>query len=150
MAEYKPLTITRTLNATAQAVWDAWTTPEQFKQWYMPAPFTVPSCEFDVRPGGKLRIETQDPQGNIMPVVGEFTEVEQPKKLVQIDTLLDADGNKLFDVRHSLTLTENNGQTTLEITSEVLWAGPNADQFLSGMEPGLNQALDQLTTLLAQ
>jgi uncharacterized protein YndB with AHSA1/START domain len=150
MAEYKPLTITRTLNATAQAVWDAWTTPEQFKQWYMPAPFTVPSCEFDVRPGGKLRIETQDPQGNIMPVVGEFTEVEQPKKLVQIDTLLDADGNKLFDVRHSLTLTENNSQTTLEITSEVLWAGPNADQFLSGMEPGLNQALDQLTTLLAQ
>lgn len=54
MSDYKPLNIKRTFEVSRQAVWDAWTQPEKFKQWYMPAPFTVPFCEFDVRPGGQI------------------------------------------------------------------------------------------------
>lgn len=46
---------------------------------------------------------------------------------------LDADGNKLFEIQHTLLLSEANGQTTLDLTSEVLSAGPNAEQFLRDM-----------------
>jgi len=148
MSDYKPLHITRKMTASRQAVWDAWTQPEQFKQWFMPAPFSVPDCEFDLRPGGKLHIDTKGPDGAVMPLTGEFNVVEAPSKLVMTNSPLDADGNKLFEVRHTLHLSEADGQTTLDITSEVLLAGPNADQFLSGMEPGLNQALDQLANLV--
>lgn len=148
MSDYQPLHITRTFDAPRQAVWDAWTQPDQFKQWFMPAPYSVPSCEFDVRPGGKLRVDTQGPDGVIMPLVGVFQVVEEPAKLVTTNSPLDADGNKLFEVQHTVVLNEINGQTILEITSEVLSAGPNADQFLSGMEPGLQQAFDQLAEML--
>ncbi len=148
MSDYQPLHITRTFAAPRQAVWDAWTQPEQFKQWYMPAPYSVTSAEFDVRPGGLLRVDTKSPDGAIMPLTGEYIVVEEPQKLVLTNSPLDADGNKLFEIQHTLLLTETDGQTTLDITSEVLSAGPNADQFLQGMEPGLKQAFDQLQGIL--
>jgi uncharacterized protein YndB with AHSA1/START domain len=148
MSDYQPLQISRTLDAPRQAVWDAWTQPEQFKQWFMPLPYTVPSAELDVRVGGALRVDTQDPDGVIMPMTGKYTVVDEPSKLVMINSPLDADGNKLFEVQQTVVLSEVDGKTTLDITSEVLSAGENAEQFLSGMEPGLNQALDQMTTLL--
>jgi uncharacterized protein YndB with AHSA1/START domain len=149
MSDYKSLNINRAFEAPRQAVWDAWTQPEQFKQWFMPAPFSVPSCELDVRPGGAISVDTQGPDGAIMPMTGEFNVVEEPSKLVMTNSPLDADGNKLFEVQHTILLSEADGQTILDITSEVLSAGPNAEQFLNGMEPGLNQAFDQLSTLLA-
>ena len=149
MAQYEPLRLTRTIAAHRQAVWDAWTTPDQFKQWYMPAPFSVPSCEFDLRPGGELHVDTQAPDGTIMPLTGAFEVVEEPSKLVMTNSPLGPDGQKLFEIRHTLVLTEVDGGTALEITSEVLSAGPNAEQFLSGMKPGLEQALTQMTEMLA-
>jgi uncharacterized protein YndB with AHSA1/START domain len=145
---YPPLHLSRVFDTPRQAVWDAWTQPDQFKQWYMPAPYSVPSCEFDLQPGGKLHIDTMGPDGAIMPLIGTFNVVDEPAKLVLTNSPLDADGNKLFEVQHTILLSEADGKTTLDITSEVLSAGPYADQFLSGMEPGLNQAFEQLATLL--
>jgi len=115
----------------------------------MPAPFSVASCEFDVRPGGSLHVDTQGPDGAIMPMTGEFKVVDEPSKLVMTNSPLDANGNKLFEIQHTLVLTEADGKTILNITSEVLSASANADQFLMGMQPGLEQALDQLAELLA-
>lgn len=148
MNDYKPLNIQRTLQAPRQAVWDAWTQPEQFKQWFMPAPYSVADCELDVRPGGNLRVDTQAPDGSIQPMTGEYKVVEEPSKLVMTGAPLGPDGEKLFEVQHTLVLTETDGQTTMEITSEVLSAGPDAEPYLSGMGPGLNQALDQLISMV--
>jgi uncharacterized protein YndB with AHSA1/START domain len=149
MSDFQPLHINRTFEAPRQAVWDAWTQPDQFKQWFMPAPFSIPSCELDVRPGGQIKVDTKSPDGSIMPLVGEFNTVEEPSKLVMTNAPLDDEGNKLFEVRHTIILGEADGKTTLDITAEVLSAGPNAEPFLKGMEPGLNQAFDQLATILA-
>jgi uncharacterized protein YndB with AHSA1/START domain len=149
MTDFAPLTITRTFEAPRQAVWDAWTKPEQFKQWFMPKPFSVPACELDVRVGGKLKVDTMAPDGSIMPLVGEYLEVDEPSKLVTTNSPLDADGNPLFVVKHTIELTEANGGTILNITAEVLSAGPNAEQFLSGMKPGLEQAFDQMAEMLS-
>jgi uncharacterized protein YndB with AHSA1/START domain len=145
---YQPLHISRTFDAPRQTVWDAWTQPEQFKQWFMPAPFSVPDCDLDVRPGGALHIDTKAPDGTIMPVTGTYEAIEEPSKLVMVSSPLDADGNKLFEVRHTVELSEIGGKTTLNITSEVLSAGPNADQYLQGMKPGLEQAFDQLAKVV--
>ena len=148
MTDYPPLHTTRIFDAPSKAVWDAWTNPEQFKQWYMPAPFSIAACEFDLRPGGKLRVDTQAPDGSIMPMSGEFKVVEEPLKLIMTNSPLDASGEKLFEIQHTLVFTEENGKTTLHITYEVLSAGPQADQFLAGMQPGLERALNQLADVL--
>ena len=150
MTEYPPQHITKVFAAPRQAVWDAWTKPELFKQWYMPAPYSVAGCEFDLRVGGSLRVETQAPDGSIMPLSGEFKVVEEPSRLVMTNAPLDAKGEKLFEIQHTVELNEDNGKTILHITSEVLSAGPYADQFLAGMKPGLEQALEQMVTMLVK
>lgn len=149
MSDYKPLEISRTFDAPIQAVWDAWTTPEQFMQWFMPAPYSIPSCELDVRVGGELRIDTKSPEGDIMPVIGTYTVVEEPTELAYLSSPLDKDGNKLFEVQQTVTLSETDGKTNLHILAEVISAGETADQFLQGMEPGLNQAFDQLASVIS-
>jgi len=150
MTTYPPLHTTKIFTAPGQAVWDAWTTPSLFKQWYMPAPYSVPSCKFDVRPGGQIHIDTQAPDGSIMPLIGEFKVVEEPTKLVMTNSPLSPTGEKLFEIQHTLQFSEADGKTTLTITSEVLFAGPQADMFLQGMKPGLEQALDQLATVITK
>ena len=53
-------------------------------------------------------------------------------------------------IQHTITLIEEEGLTTPEIILAVLSAGPNADQFLAGMQPGLEQLFNQLVDLLAR
>ena len=146
--QYKTLHITRSFNAPRGAVWDAWTKPEQLARWYAPDPFTVPVCELDVAPAGKLRIDMKSPDGTVYPSSGEYKEVSKPERLVFINSPLDAAGNKLFEILHTVILTEESGKTIMNLTSEVLHAGPGAAPYLSGMEAGLNQAIQQLENLV--
>jgi len=43
---------TRAFDAPIEAVWRAWTEPEQVKRWWGPKGFTAPVAEMDVREGG--------------------------------------------------------------------------------------------------
>src|SRR5687767_8287787 len=54
----RELVITRTVNGPARIVFEAWTRPELFKQWWLPksAGLTLLSCEMDVRVGGGYRL----------------------------------------------------------------------------------------------
>ena len=53
----RELVITRTFNAPARLVFEAWTTPELLKRWWAPKSFgmSLLSCEADVRVGGGYR-----------------------------------------------------------------------------------------------
>ena len=55
----RELVITRTFAAPARIVFEAWTRPELFKQWWVPKSMgmSLLSCEMDVRVGGKYRLE---------------------------------------------------------------------------------------------
>jgi uncharacterized protein YndB with AHSA1/START domain len=54
----RELVVTRIFNAPARIVFEAWTKPELFKQWWLPKSMgmTLRSCEMDVRVGGKYRL----------------------------------------------------------------------------------------------
>ena len=53
----REMVVTRTFNAPARIVFQAWTTAELFKQWWVPKSFglTLLSCEMDARVGGGYR-----------------------------------------------------------------------------------------------
>lgn len=78
-----PLTLdmTRVLAASPPAVFDAFADPGKLARWWGPAGFTVPSVDFDPRPGGGYRIEMQPPGGDAFHLVGEFREVDRPARL---------------------------------------------------------------------
>ena len=54
------LEITRLIKAPRSVVWQAWTNPEQFAQWWIPAPALCRVVEMDVRPGGALLTEMSE------------------------------------------------------------------------------------------
>src|SRR4026207_778244 len=54
----RELVTTRTFNGPARIVFEAWTKPELFRQWWVPKSLgmSLLSCEMDVRVGGKYRL----------------------------------------------------------------------------------------------
>ena len=60
----RELVVTRTFNGPARLVFEAWTTPELFKQWWLPKPMgmSLLSCEVAVRTGGKYSSCSAPPQ----------------------------------------------------------------------------------------
>lgn len=78
------LTIRRTINASRQRVFDAWTQPEHLKNWWRADPkWHTEIAEVDFQIGGKYRLGMRDPEQD-GPFVcgGQFIEITPPEKLV--------------------------------------------------------------------
>jgi uncharacterized protein YndB with AHSA1/START domain len=74
--------ITRTFPAGIERVWNAFTTKEDILKWQSPVGMTTPSCELDLRVGGKYSITMEyEETGEQVTVRGEFTEIKKPRKL---------------------------------------------------------------------
>jgi uncharacterized protein YndB with AHSA1/START domain len=54
----RELVVTRTFNAPARIVFEAWTKPELFRRWWVPKSMgmSLLACEMDVRVGGTYRL----------------------------------------------------------------------------------------------
>jgi uncharacterized protein YndB with AHSA1/START domain len=77
------LILKRTLNATPERAFKAWTTAEHIQQWMRPEPgMEIPLASMDLRVGGKYRIQMKKPDGEFFTAVGEFREVKPPERLV--------------------------------------------------------------------
>lgn len=106
------LRLTRVYDAPVSAVWDAWTIQEQVEQWWGPRGFTLTTHEKDLRAGGSWRYTMHGPDGVDYPNVTKYFVVEPHKKLVYDHGGTD-DTPPLFRV--TVTFTEANGQTTMEM-----------------------------------
>src|SRR3954462_1645578 len=81
----RELVVTRTFNAPARIVFEAWTKPELLKRWWAPKSFGVSfiSCEADVRTGGPYRFVFGHPASEQpMEFFGRYIEVTPPARLV--------------------------------------------------------------------
>lgn len=54
------LTLQRVIRAPRAAVWQAWTDPSRFEQWWLPAPLTCKVDVLEVRPGGGMVTRMSD------------------------------------------------------------------------------------------
>ena len=68
--------------AQPDAVFAAFTDPEQLMEWWGPPGFTAPGAEVDLRVGGAYRLEMLAPDGDHMFVKGVFREILPPRRLV--------------------------------------------------------------------
>jgi uncharacterized protein YndB with AHSA1/START domain len=76
------LRLERRFKAAPGQVFDAFTKPEQLKQWWGPPGFTTPKAEMDVRPGGAYAIDMRSPGGSLHRIRGTFEVIDRPRKLV--------------------------------------------------------------------
>ena len=54
------ITCQRTLPASREDVFAAWTTPDQLAQWWDPSGTPLSDCEIDLRPGGAFKFVNKD------------------------------------------------------------------------------------------
>lgn len=75
--------ISRSIRGPLGRVFEAWSQPELFKQWWIPKgmPMTLAACEMDVRTGGKYRLAISM-EGQTMEFFGRYLEVTPPSRLV--------------------------------------------------------------------
>jgi uncharacterized protein YndB with AHSA1/START domain len=80
----KQFTITRVFDAPREAIWHAWTDPDEASAWWHPRGIVTPreSVELDVRPGGGYRYTMVAPDGSEYPTVGTYREVVPLERLV--------------------------------------------------------------------
>jgi uncharacterized protein YndB with AHSA1/START domain len=82
------LVLEREIDVPVDLVWKAWTTPEHLRHWFVPKPWTITSCEIDLRPGGVFSSTMRSPEGVEHPNIGCYLEVVPQERLVFTDTLL--------------------------------------------------------------
>src|SRR3954453_14294955 len=102
----RELVVTRTFDAPARIVFEAWTRAELFKQWWVPKSMgaTLQSCEMDVRVGGRYRLGF----GNGMDFFGRYLEVTPHSRLVWTNE----EGGESGQVT-TVTFEEKGGKTLL-------------------------------------
>lgn len=134
----------RELRASIDRVWRAWTDPTIATQWWAPRHFEVESFELSPRPGTDVRLMLREGDSRYTSA-GRMLEAVAPHRLVFTLAPLDADGEPLFDAVHEVTLTG----TALELTIRVSDVREGAASAAAGLEPGWNQLLDALESVLA-
>lgn len=141
--------ITRIFDAPRDLVWKACTEAKQLAQWWGPHGFSAPICEWDARPGNRIYVLMRGPDGTDYPMGGKFHEVVPPERLVTTTGALDDKGKLMFEFRHTLTLVERRGKTTLTMKSRLIKATAAANEYVGGFEAGMTQSLERLGELLA-
>ena len=141
----REVVVTRTFDAPARLVFEAWTKPELFKQWWVPRSMgmTLRSCELDVRTGGKYRLVFGDDPANPMAFFGKYLDVVPNQRIVWTNEESGADGSVT-----TVTFEEKNGKTTL-VMSELYPTKDALDAAGTGAQEAMNETFGQLDELLA-
>jgi len=141
----REVVVTRTFDAPARLVFEAWTKPELFKQWWVPLSMgmTLRSCELDVRTGGKYRLVFGDDPANPMAFFGRYLDVVPNRRIVWTNEESGADGSVT-----TITFEEKNGKTTL-VMSELYPTKEALDAAGTGAQEAMNETFGQLDELLA-
>lgn len=78
----RTLVVRKTIAATPERLFAAWTEPAALRQWWGPEGVTCIDPQVDLRVGGRYRIGNRLSDGSILWIIGEFEAVEPPHRLV--------------------------------------------------------------------
>jgi uncharacterized protein YndB with AHSA1/START domain len=139
----REVVVTRTINGPARLVFEAWTKPELFKQWWVPKSLglTLVSCEMDVRVGGRYRL-VFSVQGAEMAFFGTYREVTPHSRLVWSNDEA-GDAGQITTV----TFDEKAGKTIVIL--HELYPSKEALEEGIGSTDALPETFDQLEELVA-
>jgi uncharacterized protein YndB with AHSA1/START domain len=84
------LTLSRIIKAPRALVWSAWTDPESFEQWWVPAPAKCKVLEIDLSPGGSLVTQISEGGGDFMPHLNGCFLAVDPLERIAFTTALVA------------------------------------------------------------
>lgn len=142
----REVVVTRTFDAPARLVFEAWSRPELFTRWWVPRSMgmTLRSCELDVRTGGTYRLVFGDDPANPMAFFGRYLEVVPDRRIVWTNEESGDAGSVT-----TVTLEERDGRTLL-VMSELYPTKEALDEAGTGAQDALSETFGQLDELLAE
>jgi uncharacterized protein YndB with AHSA1/START domain len=141
------IVITRDFDATPGRVFEAWTNPDQVRQWYGCGELSLVTCEIDLCVGGAYRYVLTGPDGSRHTMTGRYLEIVRPSRLVYTERYVSDE----FESEESfvtVTFADRNGRTRLTSMVQHKSAANRDMQLNSGVEKGAALTLDRLELLL--
>jgi len=134
--------ITREFDAPRHLVYEAWTTPELVRQWWHANRGEMKVAEIDLRVGGRWRYASVTDDGFEVAFNGEYRELVPNERIVSTEAYEGApEGGHTVN---TLTLSETDGRTTATILIQCPSREVRDAIIESGMEAGMQDALDLL------
>ena len=143
------LVFERTFNAPREAIWKAFTDPELIPRWWGPHATTTEVAEMDVRPGGKWRYISHEPNRDDVTFYGEYLEVDPPKR-IRWTFMFDVDGIGPQGGPETVTFEDLGGRTRVVTTSHMGSEEVIDAALATGMVGGALETWDRLEALLAK
>ena len=133
--------ITREFDAPRQLVYKAWTTPELVRRWWSGRRGHVTLAEIDLRVGGAWRYVMRTHDDFEVAFHGEYREIVPDERIVSTEVY---EGYPDAEALNTLSLTENDGRTTLTILVQHSSREHRDAHIDSGMEGGMQESMDLL------
>jgi uncharacterized protein YndB with AHSA1/START domain len=146
------IVITRVFNAPRELVWQAWTAPRHFQQWWGPRDFTCPFCEMDFRVGGRYLYCMRSPDGKDYWGTGVFQDIVPLERIAFTDSFADEKGNVVPGTHYGMspdfpvemlvvvTFEDLQGKTKMTLRHIGVPTGPDGE----GTQQGWSESFDKL------
>jgi uncharacterized protein YndB with AHSA1/START domain len=136
--------ITREFDAPKTLVYKAYTTPELVRRWWHANRGEVTVADIDLRVGGSWRYAARTTDGQEFGFHGEYREIVPNERLVSTEVYEGVPDYPGEGTLNTATFSEVDGRTTLTILVQAPSKDIRDAIIESGMEDGLQDALDLL------
>jgi uncharacterized protein YndB with AHSA1/START domain len=139
--------VEREFNAPRHLVYRALTEPELVRRWWHAKRGEVTVCEIDLRVGGKWRYAMVTPDGFEVAFHGDYVEIVPDERIVTREMYEGVPAGVSEEdaaTVNTATLTDTGGGTRLTILIQAANRTSRDAIIASGMELGLQDALDLL------
>jgi uncharacterized protein YndB with AHSA1/START domain len=133
--------ITREFDAPRHLVYKAWTTPELVRRWWHADRGEMTIAEIDLRVGGRWRYVMVANGGFEVAFHGEYREIVPNERIVSTEVYEGMPDGEALD---TVTFTEADGRTILTILVQHTCREHRDAHINSGMEDGMQDAMDLL------
>ena len=142
----RELVVTRTFDAPARIVFEAWARPELFLRWWIPkaSGVTLVSSSMDIRTGGTYRLELDHPSSEQpMAFFGTYEEVTPPSQMVWTNEESPAGAVT------TVTFAEKDGRTLVVLTDRYPSKEALDAAIASDSTGGFDEQFGELDAILA-
>ncbi|MCA9614336.1 MAG: SRPBCC domain-containing protein [Sandaracinus sp.] len=140
--------VTRHFAAPPEKVFRAHTDPAIVQRWMLgPDGWTMPVCILEAQPGGRIRYEWSDGQGNGFYLTGEFVELDPPHRILHVERMHLPDPTP--DNRIETRFEADGAGTKMTMRMTLPDAQTRAAMLATGMEHGMEASYQRLEALEA-
>ncbi len=146
------MTVTTTLDATAERAWRLWADPRQLERWWGPPGYPATFVDHALTVGTRTTYYMTSPEGEKFYGFWEIVAVDPPRRLEVLDGFADSDGNPDESMPAGtmiVTFDEHDGTTEMAILSYFTSLEAMEQLLAMGQEQGMVAALTQIDAILA-